>query len=781
MTLNFETLYWSAFFATAALLFLLERVRTLQREPVQAASRWASNVGLFLIGGIASAFIIPVGIHAYAEDHSAGAFARLELPFAAQILLAFLFLDIWRYWEHRLLHRVPLLWRLHLVHHSDTQIDVTTAERHHPFELLLSTAVTMLVIGALGLPAQALGIYLVTATVVALYSHANLRLPPALDRRLRWLMVTPRVHAVHHSAQQAQTDSNYGSVLTIWDRLFGTYADPERTAISHFGLSYFHLPKDSGLAGVLLQPFMYRQGLVYPERSGNRDQAAPSMPISAGWRDALLGAAAGCILALLVLWPTWLEMLGSWRNNEAYQYAWLVIPMVVYLLGWHDRQYSLAASPRPDYKGVLVAVGAAACWGVAALMNIGVGQQFALVLALQGIAMSVVGWSAYWRLFPTLALMFLMIPSGDLLQPVLRLLTVRAIELFAVVANLPHSVDGFVVFIGNHRYVVVNECSGLPNVILATFLGYCFGLMLYRSVLKIAALALFGAFLGVFSNVLRVNAIVLIDWVRGSQMDLAAHGTIQWIALLMALALLFLALSRLSADATPAPPATVASGRATRIRRFAPVAAGLSVLLVLGFVNALIASAPQLPRGVETGALPQALLGWRLVSMAPAWNVDDASQTEFLTLAYRGRERDMRVMIVEPLSPNAKLPESRLAPDPANEWRENRVERRVSCAEASCLTLTHTIWQRGKSKELRHVYYAYTIADFTTTSKLSLRAAHGWHRLIQSGSKPQLIGLSVDDEPLSVDEAAAAFRTIQGAVDASPSSQHARKPTGFSG
>ena len=222
MTEEFEFLYLLVFLSAAAALVLLERVRELQRQPVQIATRWTSNIGLLLIGNVLNAVVMPIGVYAFAQHQPPGPLTRLELPFATQVLLTFLLLDLWRYWEHRLFHRIPLLWRLHLVHHSDTEIDVTTSERHHPLEFLLGTAVMMALIAALGLPAHAVGLYLLTATVVALYSHANLRLPAGMDRRLRQFIVTPSVHAVHHSDLQRQTDSNYGSVLTVWDRLFGT-------------------------------------------------------------------------------------------------------------------------------------------------------------------------------------------------------------------------------------------------------------------------------------------------------------------------------------------------------------------------------------------------------------------------------------------------------------------------------------------------------------------------------------------------------------------------------
>ena len=134
------------------------------------------------------------------------------------------------------------------------------------------------------------------------------------------------------------------------------------------------------------------------------------------------------------------------------------------------------------------------------MTNVDVVRQFALVLALQGVAMSTLGWSSYWKLFPVLALLFLLIPAGDLLQPALLSLTVKSIEIFASLAHLPHAIQGQFVHIGPHRYIVADACSGLAYVTLATFLGYSFGCLLYRSFFRIAALAAFSAFLGVVCN-----------------------------------------------------------------------------------------------------------------------------------------------------------------------------------------------------------------------------------------------------------------------------------------
>jgi exosortase len=768
MTQEFGTLYQLVFLGTAVALVLLERVRALQRQPVQIARRWTSNIGLFIIGSVVDTLVLPIGIYAFALSQAPGFVSRMGLPFAIEVLLTFLVLDLWRYWEHRFFHRIPWLWRVHLVHHSDTQIDVTTSERHHPLEYILGTVVMMALIAALGLPAAAVGVYLLAATVVALYSHANLRLEPSLDRLLRRLVVTPSQHAVHHSDLQPETDSNYGSVLTVWDRLFGTYVDPQDAKIPRFGLDYFRRPGDARLLRVLQQPFRFRQGLVdsvEPESTAPAKAAEPRAAMTARSKEALLGGIAGAILVCVAMWPTLLEMTTVWRTHEAYQYAWLVLPMVVYLLGWHHRSTGVPIRPQPDLTGIWVVIVAAACWGAASLTNIDVGRHFAFVLALQGVAMSTLGWRSYWKLFPTFGLLFLMVPSGDVLETPLRLLTVKAIESFAVVAHLPHSVEGYVIFIGANRYIVIDECSGLSFVTLGAFLGYCFGCLLYRSFSRIAALAAFGALLGIVSNVIRVNAIVLIDWIRGSQMELTSHGTIQWIALFATLGLLFYVLSRLKGDAEQETPTIDAAGQDRPIRRFGPVLAGLSMLLIGGSAAALPANELRPARGAHAPALAQSISGWDLVKPAETWTVDPATRTESTSLMYRRNGRDIEVVIVEPLSPDIKLPESRFAPHDGAVWRQKQVQRESACAVSRCVRFLHSTWLRDKSQQLRHVYYAYSLGGFATDSKLAFRAAQGWQRLTGQRDHPRLIGFISDDTVLEVDELGTAFDTLRTAVD----------------
>jgi len=786
MSEEFDGLYKLVFFSTVVLLVLLEQFRAFQRREASPDTRWTANVGLFLMSSVVMGLVLPVSMVTFAADQPPGVLARLGLPLAAQVVLAFLFLDFWHYWEHRLFHVVPFLWRAHLVHHSDTQVDVTTSERHHPLEILLSAALTFALIALLGLPPEALGLYVLVAVVVALWSHANLQTPAVLEHPLGWLVVTPGAHAVHHSAQQVQTDSNYGIVLTVWDRLFGTYSDPNKAKVSRLGLEYFRQPKDAALAQVLMQPLSFSRGVAdLASASGSGSTLIPALVpapdtratapgpvvISPAWRNTVLGLAIAVLLACAVLWPTVQDLAMVWSADEAYRYAWLVMPMVAYLMGWHFRDELLAASPKPDLTGVVVAAVAAVCWGAGALMNIDIARRLGFVLVLQGIALSALGWRLYWRHFPVLALMFMMIPSGDFLEPPLRVLTIRGIDLFAMVVGLPHRIDGYSIVIGNQLYFVIDACSGLSYVLLTFFLGYCFGLLLFRSWTKIAGLACLGAALGIGSNLLRVNAIVMIDWVRGSQMDLMAHGKIQWVALFIALGLLFYVLVRLKPEVVPAAkavPVSPAAALPAATRQFAPMLAGVAVLLVAGAATWVPIHAARSPRGAQTVAAPQNIQGWVLLApqptSAPVWVVDKPSHSESLTLTYRRNGQDMRVEIIETLLPTAKLPDARLVPGDREQWRDVQRSKQQSCVASDCVTLFQTTWQRGRKYALRHVFHSYNMGGLNLKSKLALRAAHGWHRLNRSNLGPRLMVFTLEGAEPTVQDIAEVQRAIQLAL-----------------
>jgi exosortase len=774
MVEEFNTLYEVIFFTMAGLLLVLESTGARWRESQAGGSRWTSNIGLLVLGSVISGLVVPIGMVGFTSVQPPGLMTRHGWPMALQIVATFLALDLWQYWQHRLYHQVPLLWRAHLVHHSDTRIDVTTAERHHPFELVASTALTMLLIFALGLPAVGVAVYLLSATVVGLCSHANLRPPLALDRFMRKLIVTPPLHAVHHSEFIAQTNSNYASVLPVWDLLFGTYVDPEDSPVTRFGLEYFHEPRDTSLGRVLLQPFLFRRLTHYPPRASMQDAAwspaAPPSDLERHWNTVLAWGLCGVILSALALWPTVLDLAGLWASNESYRYGWLVLPMLAYLLGSHHRREILSLMPQPGRAGVLLAVAGALLWGAALVMNLGVGGHLALVLVLLGVAMACLGWHAFRRFFPALGLLIFMVPAGDVLQPVLRWITVRSIELLAVVAGLPHQIDGYIVHIGSVRYLVAEECTGLTSVILASFICYSLGCLLYRSFWRVTAFAVLGALLGVFMNALRVDAIVLIDWVRGTQMSLNSHGPFQWAALLLTLGLVLLTLHWLPVEPVGLPRSVRPGPRPASSACKAPLLAGLAGLAVLIIAGGVRMQAADQPYRRET-AVPalQDIQGWQLTAGPATWTVDPADQSEAITLAYARDNQVMRIRVVRALATGAKLSGSDFAPGPRDVWDQSAMQKNLACTGSHCVALLHATWQRsrGKGRVRYQAFYNYGIGPWVTNSTLLARAAQGWRRIAGNVDAPEMVGLLFEtDVPAGMD-LAAVFETVRAAMNAS--------------
>lgn len=211
-----------------------------RRRPAgRLGERWLGNGSLFVAN---AAVALALGAFV-AESGAAG-----WLAWTAGLL----FLDLLSYALHRLSHAIPVLWRLHRVHHTDIDLDITTALRHHPLEFALVWAVTMLTAEAVGLSAEVVALYGVLSLACQAAQHANIALPAPVERALGWIVVTPAFHAVHHSVDRAQHDSNFGTILSVWDRLLGTAtaADPPR-----FGVADLGDPRYQRLPGMLLTPF----------------------------------------------------------------------------------------------------------------------------------------------------------------------------------------------------------------------------------------------------------------------------------------------------------------------------------------------------------------------------------------------------------------------------------------------------------------------------------------------------------------------------------------------
>jgi sterol desaturase/sphingolipid hydroxylase (fatty acid hydroxylase superfamily) len=249
-----------AFLAVFAAMATWE-TRAPRRDPgLERRQRWPANLGLLLIDGLLVRLLIPtaaVGVALLGEARGWGLLNNLDLPGGLAFVLALLLLDLAIYLQHVLFHAVPALWRLHRVHHSDLEFDLTTALRFHPVEILLSMGIKMGVVAAVGAPALAVVLFEMLLNGMAMFNHGNVYLPWAWDRRLRRVVVTPDMHRVHHSVHPVETNSNFGFNLSVWDRLFGTYRDQPvdgHTGMT-IGLDAYRDPRQLGLVGLLLQPF----------------------------------------------------------------------------------------------------------------------------------------------------------------------------------------------------------------------------------------------------------------------------------------------------------------------------------------------------------------------------------------------------------------------------------------------------------------------------------------------------------------------------------------------
>lgn len=213
---------------TFCLAVLVERRWPLRRwtvAPARALARIGQNVTLGALGTLASAsvdFVVARELAVWAESQGLGLVRWLMLPEPLRVVVLVAALDYSLWWWHKLNHTVPLLWRFHLVHHIDRDLDVSTGLRFHVGELASTLALRVVQVTLLGVDPLTLGAWQSLTTVSVLFHHSNLRLPAALDAALTRLVVTPRMHGVHHSDVPAETTSNYGSLLTVWDRLHGT-------------------------------------------------------------------------------------------------------------------------------------------------------------------------------------------------------------------------------------------------------------------------------------------------------------------------------------------------------------------------------------------------------------------------------------------------------------------------------------------------------------------------------------------------------------------------------
>jgi sterol desaturase/sphingolipid hydroxylase (fatty acid hydroxylase superfamily) len=270
-----EPLIRTAFFlGVLAAMAAWEAKAPRRPRQVPLLLRWPNNLGVVVIDTLLLRLIVPilaVDFALVAAERGWGLFNVLAAPAWLAVPASILALDFAIYFQHVLFHAVPALWRLHRMHHADLDFDVTTGVRFHPLEILLSMGIKLGVVAALGPPAVAVLVFEVLLNATSLFNHGNARMPLALDRVLRWFVVTPDMHRVHHSIHPRETNSNFGFNLPWWDRLLGTYRAQPRDghAAMTIGIEQFRTPRDLWLDRMLVQP-LFGPASSYPitERSG---------------------------------------------------------------------------------------------------------------------------------------------------------------------------------------------------------------------------------------------------------------------------------------------------------------------------------------------------------------------------------------------------------------------------------------------------------------------------------------------------------------------------------
>jgi len=252
-----------AFYGTLALVALWESLKPAKPPTTSTPLRWINNIALLVLDNLAIRLVFPmlaVAFSIFIAKNGIGLFNKLSLSLWLILPASVIILDLTAYTIHRLLHRVPLLWRLHKIHHADLDYDLTTAMRFHPIESLVTVGSTLLVFAALGAPPIAVITYETMFVISVFLIHGNIHLPQKLDYALRVCFVTPDMHRIHHSVDVREGNSNFAGMFSVWDHLFRTYVrDPSAGQDGMvIGLADYREARSLNLHRLLLMPFSRR-------------------------------------------------------------------------------------------------------------------------------------------------------------------------------------------------------------------------------------------------------------------------------------------------------------------------------------------------------------------------------------------------------------------------------------------------------------------------------------------------------------------------------------------
>jgi len=252
----------SFFLGIFAVMAIWEMIAPRRALTVSKVVRWSNNLGLVFLNSFILRFLFPaaaVGVAAFASEQGWGLLNYYDISPMIAIIVSVVVMDFVIYVQHVMVHAIPVLWRLHRVHHADLDYDVTTGARFHPIEIILSMLIKFATIVLLGPPIVAVVIFEVMLNATAMFNHGNVRLNPTVDKWLRLILVTPDMHRVHHSVEDDETNSNFGFSLPWWDRLCGTYRAQPRAGHENMtiGIRTFREAKmTSWISGMLIMPFV---------------------------------------------------------------------------------------------------------------------------------------------------------------------------------------------------------------------------------------------------------------------------------------------------------------------------------------------------------------------------------------------------------------------------------------------------------------------------------------------------------------------------------------------
>jgi sterol desaturase/sphingolipid hydroxylase (fatty acid hydroxylase superfamily) len=252
-----QTLRLAVFAVILTACVSAETLSPARRPGHDRLQRFARHGGLMVASSLLARLIVPtglIGVALWAEARDAGLFNVVSVPAWLAFAITLVVMDFAVWAQHVAMHQVPWLWRLHRVHHSDTQMDVTTAARFHPMEIVVSLGWKGVVILGLGAPPEAALAYEILLSAMALLTHANIAIPGKVDAALRLVIVTPAFHLVHHSANRAETNSNYGNFLSVWDRMFSLYKPEKQLQTTPIGLESFRQQSDQTFWAMVRNP-----------------------------------------------------------------------------------------------------------------------------------------------------------------------------------------------------------------------------------------------------------------------------------------------------------------------------------------------------------------------------------------------------------------------------------------------------------------------------------------------------------------------------------------------